>query len=73
MNLRTVTIATTCKHGCMFSAGTDQVVVRPNAEQFSEVTKGNGSVSLKTEVTVVMSWSQVTAFTEINEKETERQ
>lgn len=42
---------------------TDQVVIWPNAKQFSEVTKGNRSVGLKAKVTVVMSRCQVTAFT----------
>lgn len=47
---------------------TNQVVIGSNAKEFSEVTKGNGSISLKAEVTVVVGRSQVAAFTE-NTKE----
>jgi len=42
---------------------TDQVVVGPDAKQFSEVTEGDRRVGLKAKVTVVMSGGQVTAFT----------
>ena len=52
----------------MFGVSTDQIVIRPNAKQFSEVPKGNRSVGLKAKVTVVMSGCQVTAFTEKYEK-----
>ena len=48
----------------MSGVSTNQVVIWPNAKQFPEVTKGNRSVGLKAKVTVVMSRSQVTAFTE---------
>lgn len=41
----------------------DQVVIRSNAEKFSEVTEGNGSVSLKAEVAMVVCRSQITALT----------
>lgn len=41
----------------------NQVVIRSNAEEFSEITEGDGGVSLKPEVTVVMCWSQITSFT----------
>lgn len=43
---------------------TNQVVIRPNAKEFSEVTKGDRSVGLKAEVTVVVGRRQVTALTE---------
>lgn len=52
-------------------ADTDQVVVWSNTKQFSEVTKGDGGVGLKAEVTVVMSRSQVAAFTGTNDNESE--
>ena len=51
-------------HLIVFGVSTNQVVIWPNAKQFPEVTKGNRSVGLKAKVTVVMSRSQVTAFTE---------
>lgn len=46
------------------SVCTDQVVIWSNAKKFSEVAKGNRSIGLKAKVAVVMSRSQVTAFTE---------
>lgn len=54
----------TMSHLIVFGVSTNQVVIWPNAKQFPEVTKGNRSVGLKAKVTVVMSRSQVTAFTE---------
>ena len=45
-----------------------QVVIRPDAEQFSEVAKGHRSVGFKAEVWEVVSWSEVAAFTEIQHK-----
>lgn len=48
----------------MFGVNTDHVVIWPDAKEFPEVSKGNRSVGLKAKVTVVMSRSQVTAFTE---------
>lgn len=48
----------------MFGVSTNQVVIRPNAKQFPKVTKGDRSISLEAKVAVVMSGSQVTAFTE---------
>ena len=57
----------------VFGLSTDQVVIWPNTKQLSEVTEGNWSVGLKTKVTVVMSRSQVTAFTETHERESNRQ
>jgi len=58
----------------VFGVGTDQVVIWPNAKEFSEVTKGNRSIGLKAKVTVVVSRSEVTAFTEnIRERERERE
>lgn len=48
----------------MFGVSTDQVVIWPNAKELSEVTKGNRSVGLEAKITVVMSRSQITAFTE---------
>ncbi len=49
---------------CLPGVSTNQVVIRPNAKEFPKVTKGNRSVGLKAKVAVVMSRSQVTAFTE---------
>lgn len=46
------------------SINTNQVVIRSNAKELSEVTKGDRSIGLKAEVTVVVGRSQVTAFTE---------
>lgn len=43
--------------------GTNQVVIGPNAKEFSKVAKGDRSIGLKAEVTVVVGRSQVTAFT----------
>lgn len=57
---------------CVFGVSTNQVVIWPNTKQFSEVTEGDRSVGLKTKVTVVMSGSQVTAFTETNQREREK-
>lgn len=57
---------------CVLRLSTDQVVIWPNAKQFSEVTKGNRSIGLEAKVTVVMSRSQITAFTE-NTCERERE
>lgn len=45
------------------SVGTNQVVIGSNAKEFSEITKGDRSVGLKAEVTVVVGRSQVAAFT----------
>lgn len=39
----------------MFGINTDQVVIWPDAEEFSEVAKGNRSVRLEAKVTVVVS------------------
>lgn len=47
----------------MVGVSTHQVVVWPDAKQFSEVTESNRSIGLKTKVTVVMSRGQVAAFT----------
>lgn len=52
------------------SVSTNQVVIRSNAKEFSEVTKGDRSIGLKAEVTVVVGRSQVTAFT--GNKKTEK-
>lgn len=52
------------------SVNTNQVVIRSNAKELSEVTKGDRSIGLKAEVTVVVGRSQVTAFTE--NKKTEK-
>lgn len=41
----------------------NQIIVRSNAKEFSEITEGDGGVGLKPEVTVVMCWSQITSFT----------
>ena len=49
-------------------ASTDQVVIWSNAKEFPEIAKGNWSIGLKAKVTVVMSRSQVTAFTENTSK-----
>lgn len=49
-----------CVSVCVSS---NQIVVRPNAKEFSEITEGNGGVGLKPEVTMVMCWSQITSFT----------
>lgn len=46
------------------SVSTNQVVIGSNAKEFSEITKGDRSIGLKAEVTVVVGRSQVTAFTE---------
>lgn len=46
------------------SVNTNQIVIGSNAKEFSEVTKGDRSIGLKAEVTVVVGRSQVTAFTE---------
>lgn len=40
-----------------------QVVVRPDAEQLSEVAEGNRGIGLEPEVIVVVSRRQVAAFT----------
>lgn len=48
---------------------TDQVVIRSNAKEFSEVTEGNGCICLKPEVTMVMCRSQITALTKNGETE----
>lgn len=45
------------------SVSTNQVVIRSNAKEFSEVTKSDRRIGLKAEVTVVVGRSQVTAFT----------
>ena len=47
----------------ILGVSTHQVVIWPDAKQFSEVTEGNRSIGLKTKVTVVMSGGQVAAFT----------
>lgn len=46
---------------------TDQVVIGTNAKQFPKVTEGDGGVGLEAKIAVVMSWSQVAAFTERHE------
>lgn len=45
------------------SVSTNQVVIGSNAKKFSEITKGDRSIGLKAEVTVVVGRSQVTTFT----------
>lgn len=57
---------------CVSGPSTNQVVIWSNTKEFPEVTEGNRSVGLKAKVTVVMSRSQVTAFTE-NMRESQRQ
>lgn len=56
----------------MIGVSTNQVVIWSNTKQFSEVTEGNWSICLKTKVAVVMSRSQVTAFTETHQKERDK-
>lgn len=51
------------------SVSANQVVIRSNAKEFSEITKGDRSIGLKAEVAVVVGRSQVTAFTEKKKKE----
>lgn len=51
------------------SVSTNQVVIGSNAKEFSEVPKGNRSIGLKAEVTVVVGRSQVTALTESKKTE----
>lgn len=43
---------------------TDQVVIGTNAKQLPKVTEGDGGVGLESKIAVVMSRSQVAAFTE---------
>lgn len=45
------------------SVHTNQIVVRFDAKQLSEVAKGQRSVCLQTEIWEVMCWSQVAALT----------
>lgn len=40
-----------------------QIVIWPDAKQFSEVAEGHRSVCFKAEVREMMSWGEVTAFT----------
>lgn len=51
---------------------TNQVVIRTNAKQFPKVTEGNGGVGLEAEIAVVMSRSQVAAFSEKHEWRSQR-
>lgn len=46
---------------------TDQVVIGTNAKQLPKVTEGDGGVGLEAKIAVVMSRSQVAAFTERHE------
>lgn len=48
---------------CSIGGLADQVVIRSNAKEFSEVTEGNGCICLKPEVTMVMCRSQITSLT----------
>lgn len=41
----------------------NQIIVRSNAKELSEISEGDGGVGLKPEVTVVMRWGQITSFT----------
>lgn len=52
------------------SVGTNQVVIGPNTKELSKITKGDRSIRLKAEVTVVVGRSQVTAFTENKKTQT---
>lgn len=42
-----------------------QVVIRPDAKQFSEVAEGHRSVCLEAEVREMVRWSEVAAFTKV--------
>lgn len=42
-----------------------QVVIRPDAKQFSEVSEGHWSVCFEAEIREMVGWSEVAAFTEI--------
>lgn len=48
------------------------VVIRPDAEHLPEVAKGDWSVCLKPEVSIVVGWCQVTAFTVIKKQRRQR-
>lgn len=49
----------------------NQIVIRSDAKEFSEVAEGDRGVGLKPEVTVMMSWSQITSFT-VSGRQTDR-
>ncbi len=49
-----------CKFVC---CSANQIIVRSNAKEFSEISEGDGGIGLKPEVTVVMRWGQITSFT----------
>lgn len=44
---------------------TYQVVIRPDAKQFSEVAEGNRSVCFEAEIWEMVGWGEVAAFTEV--------
>lgn len=46
------------------AARTYQVVIRPDAKQFSEVAEGHRSVCFEAEIWEMVGWGEVAAFTE---------
>ena len=50
-----------------------QVVIRPDAKQFSEVAEGHRSVCFKAEVWEMVGWSEVAAFTKAQKKDTQHE
>lgn len=48
----------------MLSEQEYHVVIRPDAKHLPEVAESDGGICLEPEVSIVMSWCQVTPFTE---------
>lgn len=45
-----------------------QVVVRPDAKQFSEVAEGHRSICFKAEVWEMVCWGEIAAFTKVQKQ-----
>lgn len=52
----------------MLSKQEYHIVIRADTKHLPEVAKGNWGISLKSEVSIVVSWCQVTALT-VNDKD----